>query len=85
MTRHIISENRKIAYTIVMKPKASFCLRRMPDGEVIGQIIDEQGCIVETRNFGKFSVEEFERCSAVLSLEMPDLHLQPIDVTVSNN
>ncbi|MDA8239963.1 MAG: hypothetical protein M0Z67_06285 [Nitrospiraceae bacterium] len=68
-----------------MKPKASFCLRRMPDGEVIGQVIDEHGFVVETRNFGKFSVEEFEKCSAVLNLAMPDLHLQPIDVTVSDN
>ena len=68
-----------------MKSKAAFCLRRMPDGEVIGQIIDEKGSIVETRNFGKFSVEEFEKCSAVLNLGMPGLHLQPIDVTVSNN
>lgn len=70
---------------MTMKPKASFCLRRMPDGEVIGQVIDEHGSIVETRNFGKFSVEEFEKCSAVLNLAMPDLHLQPIDVTVSDN
>lgn len=57
----------------------------MPDGEVIGQVIDEHGSIIETRNFGKFSVEEFEKCSAVLNLAMPDLHLQPIDVTVSDN
>jgi hypothetical protein len=68
-----------------MKPKAAFCLYRMPDGEVIGRIVDEMGSIVETRAFGKFSIEEFEKCSAVLNLEMPHLHLQPIDVTVSNN
>ncbi len=68
-----------------MKPKAVFCLRRMPDGEVVGQIIDEQGSVVETRNFGKFSVEEFEKCSAVLNVAMPHLHLQFIDVTVSDN
>jgi hypothetical protein len=57
----------------------------MPDGEVIGRIFDEQGSIVETRNFGKFSLAEFEKCSAVLNLEMPHLQLQPIDVIVSNN
>ena len=68
-----------------MKRNAAFCLRRMPDGEVIGEIIDEQGTVVETKNFGKFSVEEFEKCSAVLKLAMPGLHLQPIDVTISNN
>ncbi len=68
-----------------MKPKASFCLRRMPDGEVIGQIIDEQGSIIETRNFGRFSVDEFEKCTAVLNVAMPQLHLQFIDVTVSDN
>ena len=43
------------------KNKATFCFRRLADGSVIGEIIDEAGVIVESKNFGVMSVREFEQ------------------------
>ncbi len=42
------------------KNKATFCFRRLADGSVIGEVIDETGVIVESKNFGVMSVSEFE-------------------------
>lgn len=56
-----------------MKDKATICFRRLGSGEVIGEIINHAGEIVETRNFGEMSEEEFGRVLKIIQRECPDL------------
>jgi len=56
-----------------MKDKAMVCFRHLADGNVIGDIIDETGVVVESRNFGVMSAEEFERSLDMLNKEHPNL------------
>lgn len=55
------------------KLKATFCFCRLPDGNVVGEIIDETGVIVESKNFGVMSVVEFEGVMDLANHEYPKL------------
>lgn len=55
------------------KEKATFCFSRLPDGNVIGEIIDEAGVIVDSKNFGVMSVVEFEGVLDLANQEYPIL------------
>ena len=64
------------------KDKATFCFRRMKTGEVIGEIINEAGKVVATRNFGVMTEDEFRRVLKVVQQEYPDLAAdEPIELT----
>jgi hypothetical protein len=56
-----------------MKDKAIVCFRRLPDGKVIGDIIDDVGVVVKSKDFGLMSVEEFERIFDLVNKEAPKL------------
>ena len=56
-----------------MKDKAAVTFRRKASGEVVGEIVDEKGVIVESRNFGIMTEEEFRRCSKLMEQEFPDI------------
>jgi hypothetical protein len=43
------------------KDNVSVVFRQLSSGEVIGEIIDERGVIVESKNFGVMTEEKFER------------------------
>jgi hypothetical protein len=45
----------------------------MKTGEVVGEIINEVGAIVETRSFGEMTEEEFRRVLKFVQREYPDL------------
>ncbi|GEM_PF-5389573 len=64
-------------YTMEMEKadnlKATFCFRRLADGNVVGEIIDEAGVIVESKNFGVMSVVEFEVALDLANLKCPKL------------
>ncbi len=55
------------------KDKATFCFCRLADGNVIGEIIDETGVVVDSRNFGVMSVDEFEKIMDLVNREYPKL------------
>ncbi len=55
------------------KNKATVCFRRMADGSVIGEIIDEAGVVVESKNFGIMSVSEFEQVMDFLNRKNHEL------------
>jgi len=55
------------------KQKATFCFSRLADGNVIGEIIDEAGVVVESKNFGVMSVAEFERVLDLANRDYPVL------------
>ncbi len=58
-----------------MKSETIFCLRRMPNGEVIGHVITEDGVIVETIYFGEFTRAEYKDISKAIRRECPDLNV----------
>ena len=64
-----------------MKDKATVCFRRMQSGEVIGEIINDAGEIVETRNFGHMTDDEIERIPDVFQTENPDTVIRPVRLT----
>jgi len=55
------------------KDKAVFCFCRYADGNVIGEIIDGAGVIVDSKNFGVMSVGEFELALDFLNVADPKL------------
>ena len=55
------------------KDKATFCFCRLADGNVVGEIIDEAGVVVDSKNFGMMSVVEFERVLDLVNQEYPKL------------
>lgn len=55
------------------KDKVTFCFRRLAGGTVMGEIIDEAGVIVESKNFGVMSVDEFEKVLDLVNQEYPKL------------
>ncbi len=57
----------------VDKGKATFCFCRLADGNVVGEIIDEAGVVVDSKNFGVMSVDEFERVLDIVNQEYPKL------------
>lgn len=64
-----------------MKPRASCHLQRLPDGEVIGEIIGEDGRVLETKHFGKYTEEDFGRLSDAIKREMPDMEVADIEIS----
>jgi len=61
-----------------MKDKALVTFRRSASGEVIGEIVNEAGEIVETRNFGHMTDDEIERVLEVFQAEHPDTVIRPV-------
>ena len=55
------------------KDKATFCFCRLADGMVVGEILDESGGIVDSKNFGVMSVREFEQVLDLVNKEYPKL------------
>ncbi len=65
-----------------LKDKATVCFRRLADGNVVGEITNEAGVVVESRNFGLLSDEELDRVFKIMRMENPDICLMPtIDLT----
>jgi hypothetical protein len=63
------------------KPKISCQLRRRPDGEVFGEMIGEDGQVLDARFFGKFTEKEFERLFEVIRQEMPYTTIADIELS----
>jgi hypothetical protein len=52
---------------------ATVCFTRFSDGTVVGEIIDDERNVVESKSFGVMSVEEYERLMDFLNREDPKL------------
>jgi hypothetical protein len=55
------------------KDKATVCFIRFSDGKVVGEIIDDERNVVESKSFGVMSIEEYERLMDFLNREDPKL------------
>jgi hypothetical protein len=65
-----------------MQDKATVYFRRLPSGEVVGEIINDAGVVIVSRNFGKISVESFNKILELLQQADPSLDmLPPIELT----
>ena len=61
-----------------MEDKATVCFRRLPSGEVIGEIVNAAGAVVVSRNFGKMSVASFNRVLQLLQQTDPSIDMLPV-------
>ena len=59
---------------------AAICFRRTRDGHVVAEILTPDGTIQATRDFGKFTEDEYRRLFEVIRQEYPDAAL-PVEVT----
>lgn len=64
-----------------MKPRAVCHLRRLRDGEVVGEVIGEDGQVLEMKHFGKYTEEEFGRLSRAIRQELPDIEITDIEIS----
>lgn len=53
--------------------KATVTCRRKASGDVIGEIINEKGEIVTSKNFGMMPKEEYRRVLKLMEQEFPDI------------
>ncbi len=70
-----------VAYHALMKEMVTISFRRLPDGEIVADIVDEKGLVIETRSFGKCSPEEYEQLAEVINREMPAPGTMAVRVT----
>jgi hypothetical protein len=66
-----------------MKDKALGTFRRSASGEVIGEIVNDAGEIVESRNFGQMTDDEIERVLNIFQAEHPDTVIRPARISDS--
>ena len=64
-----------------LRYKALVIFRRSASGEVIGEIANEAGEIVEMRNFGHMTDKEIERVLEAFQAENPDTVIRPVRLT----
>jgi hypothetical protein len=64
-----------------MKERVIINFNRLPDGEVVADVVDEKGAILVTRSFGRCSDEEYRRLVEVINQEMPALGAMAIKLT----
>jgi hypothetical protein len=56
-----------------MKDKATVACRRAASGEVTGEIINENGEIISSKNFGIMPEEEYRQLLKLIEQEFPDI------------
>ncbi len=61
--------------------KGTFKFKRSSDGTVTAEIINEDGQVEETKNFGVFSESEYQKLFDAIRKEMPDVEVMGIEVT----
>jgi hypothetical protein len=64
-----------------MKDKATITFRRSDSGDIIGEITDEDGKVLMTRNFGNITYAEIERAIAAFREENPEMAIDTIELT----
>ncbi len=58
-----------------MEDKATVCFRRLASGEVVGEIVNDAGAVVVSRNFGKMSVASFNKVLTLLQQTDPSIDI----------
>jgi hypothetical protein len=56
-----------------MKDKATVAFRRAASGEVTGEIINENGEIISSKNFGIMTEEGYRRVLKLMEQKFPDI------------
>jgi hypothetical protein len=64
-----------------MKDKATVTFRRTASGEVVGEIVAEDGKVLLSKNFGALTDEEISRVLEVFQAENPGIVVQAIKLT----
>jgi hypothetical protein len=66
---------------MMMKDKAAIQFRRTRTGDVVGEIVSENGKVLHARNFGDLSDEELTRVIKVFQEEHPDVAVHAVRLT----
>lgn len=61
--------------------KATIQFRRNDAGDVVGEIVGENGEVLLSKNFGAMTDEEIERVLAAFQAENPDAVVLPVKLT----
>ncbi|MDA8239578.1 MAG: hypothetical protein M0Z67_04300 [Nitrospiraceae bacterium] len=64
-----------------MKDKATVCFRRLQSGEVMGEIIGEDGTVLHSRNLGLLDDDELDRVLQAFQEENPGVFIMPVKLT----
>jgi hypothetical protein len=64
-----------------VKDKATVCFRRLQTGEVLGEIVGDDGEVLLSKNFGVLTDEEISRALEVFQAENPAIVVQAIKLT----
>ncbi len=67
-----------------MQDKATVIFRRLSSGEVIGEIINEAGEVVHSKNLGELTDEEIGNVLQAFRQESPDVNIMPM-IQVAGN
>ncbi len=60
-----------------MKDQSTILFRRLKTGDVIGEIVDSNGKIVMSKNFGDLSDKEIQNVLEAFQEEYPDVDIYP--------
>lgn len=61
--------------------KKTICrLRRSPEGTVTGEIVDHDGIILSSQDFGKFSDNGYDRLIELIRQQAPEVPIVEIDI-----
>ncbi len=66
-----------------MKRRVTIIFRRSIEGELIVDVADEHGDIIETRNFGEYSFQEYEELTEVIRQETAGLEIMDVSLSVN--
>jgi hypothetical protein len=64
-----------------VKDKATIYFRRLQTGEVIGEIVDEGGEVILSKNFGVLTDKEISKTLEVFQAENPGIVVHAIKLT----
>jgi hypothetical protein len=67
------------------KPKKTIYIQRLADGEVVGEVLDDQGRLEYTKNFGYFTEDEYEGLLDAIGREAPEIAVAVKTVAPTDN
>jgi hypothetical protein len=68
-----------------MKKRVSVCIRRLAGGNVSVEVVDEEGKVIQGKQFGKFSEEEYELLLKAIDIEGLARGASPTTIRPSDN
>ena len=68
-----------------MKKRVSVCIRRLDDGNVSVELVDDEGRVIQGERFGEFSEEEYEVLLKAIDIEASARGASTTTISPSDN